>query len=97
MIKIQQKIVKIKCLECHSIHDINLKHFSTEKEQRALGYEYEHIYKAEHKCQICSDAIELIIEIYEYPKNFINSHNIINNGCISLNDFSTDINKLIIK
>ena len=97
MIKLKNNKIKVKCLECKKYHEIEIKHISTEKEQRNISYEYEHIYDGYIKCDKCGDKIGIILEIYEYPKTFVNSIYPTNKGCTIVSDISFNKNIIDIK
>lgn len=81
MIELKNPLVKVKCLECGEKHSIDIKLIGTEKEQRSISFEYEHTYRGEKKCSHCDEEMSLLIEIYEYPKEFLNSLEIKNKSC----------------
>ena len=91
MIELKNNKVRIRCLECKTEHFIEMKLIGSEKEQRSLGYEYEHIYRGDLKCSHCSDKMSLLCEIYEYPKGFLNYHHFSNKGCLEMDNLKEDI------
>ena len=57
MIKFNNKI-RVRCLECKEEHFIEMKYIVTDKEQRSIGFEYEHIHKGKLKCS-CGEDMKL--------------------------------------
>ena len=45
MIKLKNNLVRVRCLECKEEHFIEMKHIGTDKEQRSMSIEYEHIFR----------------------------------------------------
>jgi len=45
MIEFKNPLVRVRCLECREEHFIEMKYIGTDKEQRSIGFEYEHIYR----------------------------------------------------
>jgi hypothetical protein len=94
MIKINKDKIRVRCLECKEEHFIPLNHISTDKEQRSLGYEYEHTYQGDLNCSNCTDDIKISLLIYEYPKGWINYVDTVNEGCLVMGDIEYDKNLL---
>lgn len=83
-------LIRVRCLECKAEHYIEMKHIGTEKKQRSLGFEYEHIFKGKLKCSDCGEKMKLLTTIFEYPKGFSNYHETINKSCVVMDDFPDD-------
>ena len=90
MIQLKDLLIKVKCLECGKQQLIEMKHIETEKAQRDLGFEYEHIYQGKQKCIHCEEEIKVETLIFEYPKGFLNYHETNNESCIILDDITDD-------
>jgi len=82
MVKIENIIVNVICLECKSKYSLPILEPVTEKEQRSLGYEYEHTWNSNIKCDKCGDEIKIEVIAYEYPKGFLNYEETNGEGCI---------------
>jgi hypothetical protein len=83
--------IRVRCLECREEHFIEMKLIGTEKQQRSLGYEYEHIARGELKCSHCDNEMKLLISIYEYPKGFINYIDVSNESCLEMDDITKEM------
>ena len=90
MIEFKNPLVRVRCLECREEHLIEIKHIGTDKEQRIIGFEYEHIYKGELKCSNCEEDMRLSTTIFEFPKGFLNYHETNNESCLVMDDITDD-------
>lgn len=86
MIQIKNNLVRVRCLECNEEHFIEMKHVGTDKVQRTIGYEYEHVYSGELKCSHCSDDMKLLTTIWEFPKGILNHHETKSESCLIMDD-----------
>lgn len=84
MIRFNKDNIRVRCLECMEDYHIPLEHRKTDKEQRTMGYEYEHFYIGNMTCVKCFDEMVLELYVYEYPKNFINWVELSNSGCLDM-------------
>ncbi|MCK9446094.1 hypothetical protein M0Q50_04290 [bacterium] len=84
MIKFNNKI-RVRCLECKEEHFIKMKHIVTDKEQRSIGFEYEHIHKGKLKCS-CGEDMKLLTTIFEYPKGIINYVDTSEKSCLIMDN-----------
>jgi hypothetical protein len=90
MIEFKNPLVRVRCLECREEHLIEIKHIGTDKEQRSIGFEYEHIYRGELKCSHCGEDMRLLTTIFEFPKGFLNYHETNNESCLVMDDITDD-------
>lgn len=90
MIEFKNPLIRVRCLECKEQNFIEMKLIGTEKEQRSLGFEYEHIYRGELKCSHCSEEMRLLTTIFEYPKGFLNYQETNNKSCLVMDDITKD-------
>lgn len=88
-IELKFPTVRARCMECKEENFIDMKFKGTEKEQRNLGFEYEHIFKGKLKCVDCGEKMRVIMTIFEYPKGFINYHDTENKSCLLMSDLET--------
>lgn len=86
MIKFKNPFVRVRCLECKEEHFIYMKHIKSDKEQRSIGFEYEHIYRGELKCSYCGEDMGLLTTIFEFPKGILNYHETNNRSCLEMDD-----------
>lgn len=82
--------LRVRCLECKEEDFIDMKHIGTEKEERSLGVEYEHIFRGEHSCSHCGEDMKLLTTIYEFPKGYFNYHDTNNESCLIMEDITVD-------
>jgi hypothetical protein len=90
MIEFKNPLIRVRCLECKEEHFIEMKYVCTHKEQRSLGFEYEHTYGGELKCSHCYQEMKLLTTIFEYPKGFLNYHETNNESCLVMDDIIND-------
>lgn len=90
MIKFKQSLVRVKCLECRTEHHIDMKYINTEKDQRSIGFEYEHTYKGNLQCSNCEQKMSILTLIYEYPKGVINHIESKNEACLVMDNIVED-------
>ena len=90
MIEFKNALVRIRCMECKEEHFIEMKHIGTDKEQRNMGFEYEHIFRGELKCSNCGEDMRIISTIYEYPKGIINYIETNNESCLEMDEITGD-------
>ncbi len=90
MIEFKDPLVKVRCIECKEQNFIEMKLIGTDKEQRSLGFEYEHIYGGENKCTHCQEEMRLITTLYEYPKGELNYIDTVNEACIITDKMDDD-------
>lgn len=95
MIELNTNKVRVRCLECKEEHFIDIEFKCTHKEQRSLGYEYEHSYIGNLKCSKCNEEMILEIIIFEYPKDWVNFIDENNYGCLIMDDIKHIENKVI--
>lgn len=85
-----KNLVRVRCLECNEENFIEMKSLGIEKQQRSMGFEYEHIFRGELTCANCKEYLELSTTIYEYPKEFINYIDNSERSCIRMNITNED-------
>ena len=90
MIEFKNPLARVRCLECREEHFIEMKHIGTDKEQRSIGFEYEHIYRGELKCSHCGEDMRLLTTILEFPKGFLTHHETDNKSCLVMDDITDD-------
>jgi hypothetical protein len=90
MIEFKNPSIRVRCLECKEEHFIEMRHIGTEKEQRTLSFEYEHIYRGELKCSHCGEDMRLLTTIFEYPKGILNYHETKNESCLVMDGINDD-------
>jgi len=95
MIELNTNKVRVRCLECREEHFIEIELKGTEKEQRSMGYEYEHTYKGKMRCTNCGEKMKLEIIIFEYPKDWVNYVDESNKGCLIMDKTKHSDNKVI--
>lgn len=83
--------IRVRCLECQEEHFIEMKHISTEKEQRSISFEYEYIFRGELKCSHCGEEMRLLTTVFEYPKGIINYIDNCEESCISMEEINEDL------
>ena len=84
MVNLKHNLVRVRCLECSTTHSILMQLIGSEKEQRSLSFEYEHIFRGELTCEHCNTAMRLLTTVYEYPKGIINYIEQTNQACLIL-------------
>ena len=90
MIEFKTPLVRVRCLECKEEHFIEMKYIGTEKEQKSISFEYEHLYGGESKCSHCGEDMKLLTTIFEYPKGILNYHETNNESCLVMEDITDD-------
>jgi hypothetical protein len=90
MIEFKNPLVRVRCLECKELHFIQMKYIDTDKFQRSIGFEYEHIFRGELKCSHCEEKMQLITIIYEFPKGVLNYHETSSKSCLWLDEITED-------
>ena len=90
MIEFKNPSLRVICLECREEHFIEMKHIRTDKEQRSIGFEYEHTYRGELKCSHCGEDMGLLTTIFEFPKGILNYHETNNESCLVMDDITDD-------
>lgn len=90
MIKFINNILRVRCLDCKEEHFIEMKHIGTDKVQRSISFEYEHIYRGEIKCSQCGEDMKLLTTIFEYPNGILNYHETNNESCLVMDDITDD-------
>lgn len=88
MIKFKIPKLRVRCLECREEHFIEMKHIGTDKEQRSLGFEYEHTYRGELKCSHCGEDMKLLTIIFEYSKGFLNYYETSEESCLTMDELT---------
>ncbi len=90
MIEFKDPNIKIRCTECKEENHIYMKYLGTEKEQRTIGFEYEHTYRGESECSNCDEKMRLLITLYEFPKGIFNYIDINKKSCLLMDDITED-------
>ena len=86
MVEFKNNKIRVRCLECKEEHFIEIEHIATEKMQRSISFEYEHIFKGKLQCVDCNEKMRLLITVFEYPKGFINYIGTSNKSCLVMDD-----------
>lgn len=90
MVEFNNPSIRVRCLECKNEHFIKINHKGTEKEQRNISFEYEHIFYGELTCFHCDEKMKLLITIFEYPKGIVNYIDIGNESCLEMERITKD-------
>ncbi len=90
MVEYKNNKIRVRCLECREEHFIEMEHIGTDKEQRSLGFEYEHTFRGELKCSHCMEKMRLLTIVYEYPKEIINYVDNSDESCLVMDDVNND-------
>lgn len=90
MIEFKNTLVRVRCLECKEENFIQMGYIGTEKEQRFIYFEYEHIYRGELKCSHCDEEMKLLTTIFEYPKGFLTYHETDTESCLVMDDITNN-------
>lgn len=76
------KTFLVKCDKCNAHFEIEAYYEGVvEANERAMGTECCHQWSTIYQCPTCSNEVELIYELWEYPAFCFNSENIDCNGC----------------
>lgn len=90
MVEFKNDIIKVRCLECRESQSIKVNHVGTEKEQRTMGFEYEHEFTGEINCDKCGENLKLLITVYEYPKGIVNYIDIADENCVVTDEINNE-------
>jgi hypothetical protein len=90
MLKYKNPLLKVRCLECKEEQHIKMEHLTTDKVQRTIGFEYEHVFRGETTCSHCEEKLKVLSTIFEFPKDTYNYHDINSEACLVIDTFNED-------
>ena len=93
MITIKNNKIRVRCTESNTL---NFKSIGTETIKRTSGLETEYIFRSNKKCSNCSEKMEMMKTVVEYPEDILNYIETNTENCLVMEDFTEylDSNKI---
>lgn len=88
MLKFIDEKLRVRCTECKELNIIQIGYVDTDKEQRNIGVEYEHLYRGKTKCNECETKLRITASLYEFPEGMLNYYETNTKNCYLINDIT---------